>query len=73
MRNTANKDVTPEAGSLAEWRQGLEADELLSPGLRESYRRVLGVRSPLDLRTEATQSHPHATLKPPSSHLQACW
>jgi hypothetical protein len=40
MRNMANKDVTPEAGSFAEWRQGLEADELLSPGLRESFRRV---------------------------------
>ena len=35
------KDNAGEAGTLADWRLWLEADDLVSPGLRESYRRTL--------------------------------
>ena len=34
----AQKDNAGEAGALTDWRPWLEAGELLSPGLRESYR-----------------------------------
>jgi len=41
MLNGTHQDNVTEPGPLADWRQWLETDPLLSPGLRESYRRTL--------------------------------
>ena len=41
MLNTAHYDSPADADALADWPGWLEADGLLSPGLRESYRRSL--------------------------------
>ena len=41
MLNTAHSDSPADADALADWPGWLEADGLLSPGLRESYRRTL--------------------------------
>jgi len=41
MLNMAHNDHPADADPLADWPGWLEADGLLSPGLRESYRRTL--------------------------------
>ena len=41
MLNMAHNDPPIDADPLADWPGWLEADGLLSPGLRESYRRTL--------------------------------
>jgi len=41
MLNGTHQENVTEPGPLADWRQWLEADGLLSPGLRESYGRTL--------------------------------
>ena len=41
MLNTTRKDSPAEANPLTDWRPWLEAEALLSPGLRESYRRTV--------------------------------
>ena len=41
MVNIVQTDNAGEPNALADWRQWLEADGLLSPGLRESYQRTL--------------------------------
>jgi hypothetical protein len=67
MLNIAHPGNDAEAGALADWRQWLEADGLLSPGLRESYRRALDAFEQFCLkraRTQARSARPSGSARP---------